>query len=89
MPSSRPLPTEIISLVCEILLEDKGYATLLSVQRSSQAGWDAATPFIYRQAMLSAPWDYASLFRAAIVHPIKDYIEPHRVGHTSLEKSDQ
>jgi hypothetical protein len=62
-PKSLPsLPINItfekdwFSPLCEVLYQLKDRSTLLVIQRVSQAGWDAATPYIYREVRMG--WDH-------------------------------
>ena len=60
VPFPRPFPCDLIRPICEYLQDDT--ETLLAVQTSCQAGWDAATCLIYRTIKLDSDNAWRSLF---------------------------
>ena len=72
----RPLsiPDDVVERVSYYLYANDDYVTLLLVQRISRAGYDAATPLIYRDIHLKSDRQWRSLLNAMV----SDYSLSHQ-----------
>lgn len=59
--SPDPVPDNVSRPICRFLQADSDFATLLVVQKTSQAGYKAATPLIYRDMFLKNDQQIARL----------------------------
>ena len=67
-PFPRPIPDDILQSLCRLLLS-YDFKTLLVVQKTSQAAYKAATPYIYRDVHLKSDQQFASLLSSFEINP--------------------